>query len=106
DDGSKFMVDYTWSTVDTFTEFAAALFQGECGIFALSLVGDAASTISALPSWVPDLTQRLRPEPLKYAGGTEFGAATNSTVKQRCHVEGNILVLTACSWDTIQAVGE
>jgi hypothetical protein len=96
----------TGTTAHIYTDYALALLHSNTGLLALSLVGDQKSSITDLPTWVPDLCVPLKPKPLMYLMKHSFRAASSTSGLQKLSVTEGTLLLKAARFDIISMVGE
>lgn len=98
-------VNYKATTQEIYTTYATEALWPEVGVFALSLVGGTAPSVEGLPTWAPDLSNDLRPEPLRYCGCPVFPTVP-ALKKTEFLIEGKALRLSIAKWDVVKGVGE
>ena len=101
---NRLQADYTKSALQVYQDCAESLIYGGTGLYTLSLVGEKRD--GDLPSWVPDLSNNLRPVPMRSLGGDTFAAFTTNDAFLRVSITGSRLRLSAIEFDEIVTVGE
>ena len=93
------VADYNKKTAQVYTDCAKHLLENGEGLALLSLVGSGNPVVQALPSWVPDFSVPLRPQPLRSCGAPISGAI--SSAASQIFFDGRELNTIAAQWDTI-----
>ncbi|KAH7310200.1 heterokaryon incompatibility protein-domain-containing protein [Rhexocercosporidium sp. MPI-PUGE-AT-0058] len=96
----------TGTAAHVYGSFAKTLLHSKTDIGTLSLVGSVPSKITDLPSWVPDLSVKLRPKPLRYSESDSFGTASSSISRFDITSDVNMLSIKAAQFDVITSTGE
>jgi hypothetical protein len=95
---------YASTTRDVFYAFAAERLWPEIGLRALPLVGGCRSHVEGLPSWVPDLSARVRPKALRHCGCPP--SLRTGLDAELFRIEGGVLHVRARKVDLVGRVGE
>lgn len=96
---------YGMTTRDIFIGFATQSLWSDIGNMALAHVGSLRPEVEGLPSWVPDLSNPLRPVPLRSCGGSTFPVPI--TVQGVPYAfDHDRLTVQASQWSTVKATGE
>jgi hypothetical protein len=106
DECASYPIDYAATTQEIFTTFATKSLWPEVGVFALSLVGGTKPHVEGLPSWAPDLSNPLRPEPLRYCGCPTFESKVVVQNHQEFNIDGKSLRIAVAEWGVVKEVGE
>lgn len=103
--GAPESVNYFSTTRDVFCAFAIERLWPQTGIDSLSLVGGTTQKVEGLPSWVPDLSTELIPQPLRFCGGQVLSSRTSPQLA-RTVISAQTLGGKAARWSSVDRVGE
>lgn len=98
-------IDYFSTTRDIYWTFTTERLWPKAGIRSLSLVGGASPKIEGLPSWTPDLSTEMIPEPLRYCGGRCFPSQPAMSASE-FKFDGQTLHVKAAKWNSVRQIGE
>lgn len=103
--GALESVNYFSTTREVYCAFAIEKLWLQTGIKSLSLVGGTAPKVEGLPSWVPDLSTELIPQPLRYSGYQTLDKATAPGLASFA-IQLQTLSVKAAKWSSAGLVGE
>lgn len=98
-------VNYFSTTREVYSAFAVERLWPQTEIESLTFVGGTSPKVEGLPSWVPDLSTELIPQPLRYSGCQILDKAIAPGLT-RFTIHAQTLSMIAAKWNSVGEVGE